>query len=188
MVAMLGLVAQADDHHSLRDSAERAAAAVQDSRQHSSNHDDDRRAAYEAEREILRDALAQEIAKLGPRPTRDDVRRTVEDFQIQHQDAVVQQQEAAQELARDGIHEERLEELSDYRNERSRAHDERREQRRRYHQQVQEVNSQQERDRLRDSFREHQRSQHEEIKYALKSLLREVRGGTSTGSRRIEAP
>ena len=188
MLAMMGLVSQADERSSHRDSANKAAAAVQDSRQNPSSNGSDSQEAYKVEREALREALAQELSKFGSRPSKDDVRRVVEDFQSQHEDAMAEQQAAAQELARDGLHEGRLEELSDFRNERSKAHDERRDQRRRYHEQLQEANSQEARDGLRDFFREDQRSQHDEIKSALKSLLREVRGGASTGNRRIDAP
>ena len=100
MLAMMGLVAQADERSSLRDSANKAAAAVQDSRQNSSSNGSDSRDAYEAEREALREGLAQELSKLGPRPSKDDVSRVVEDFQSQHEDAMAEQQAAAQELAR----------------------------------------------------------------------------------------
>jgi len=186
--AMVGMALADGDRHALRESAERAAEAVREARESASTNHDDKRREYESEREALRDELANEILKLGRQPSREEVDCVVEDFKRQHKETLADQQSRARELSNDTVEDTRLTALTDYRRERGQAEEERRRSRERYHENVSAANSQEQREEIRHAFREDQRARHHEMKSALQSLLREVRGGDQRGSRRTAAP
>ncbi|MDA7526289.1 hypothetical protein N8525_03915 [Verrucomicrobiales bacterium] len=187
MAVMVGMALGDDDRRALRESADRAAEAIRESRQSPSNSDNDIREHYESEREALREDLAREISKLGDGPSREAVDRVVKGFKREHEEALKEQQNLAKDLSRDATGNSRLAALTDYHDERSKATEERRQERQRYNDQLLDANSPEERERLRNDFREDQRARHQEMKSALQSLLREVRGGHQSGSRRIDA-
>ena len=188
MSAMVGM-ALADDHrNSLRESADRAAEAIREARENSSSNNDDKRQHYESERESLRDELASEISKLGRHPSREEVDRVVEDFKREHEATLAEQKSLANELSKDAVDDARLDAVTEFRRDRGKAEEDRRRSREHFHENVSAANSQEQREEIRHAFREDQRARHHEMKSALQSLLREVRGGDQRGSRRTAAP